>query len=57
MVQTRVRFLSDVIDDLELYARSIEEALLKYHQSKIKEINERIAELWGNVPGPRHRVH
>ena len=47
VVQTRVRFLSDMIDDLELYARSIEEALLKYHQSKIKEINERIAELWG----------
>lgn len=46
MCQTRTKVLRGVLDDLEKYMHAIEEALLQYHQSKIREINERIAELW-----------
>ena len=46
IARTKSRILADVLNDLEKYIRAIEEALLKYHQTKIKEINERIAELW-----------
>ena len=46
LVQTRVRFLATLISDLEKYMQGIEAGLLRYHQTKIKEINERISELW-----------
>ena len=49
LTQTRVRLLTQVIRDLEVYSRGIEEALLQYHQTKIKEINERISELWSQT--------
>ena len=34
---------------MDVYCRAIEEALLRYHQAKIKEINERITELWNQT--------
>ena len=46
ITQTRVRLLTQLIRDLDVYSRGIEEALLQYHHTKIKEINERISELW-----------
>lgn len=46
VAQTRSKVLRAVLSDLEKYMHAIEEALLQYHQSKIREINERIAELW-----------
>lgn len=46
VARTKSLILTGVLNDLEKYVRAIEEALLKYHQTKIKEINERIAELW-----------
>ena len=46
LVQTRVRFLATLISDLEKYMQGIEAGLLRYHQTKIKEINDRISELW-----------
>ena len=46
LVQTRVRFLATLISDLEKYMQGIEAGLRRYHQTKIKEINDRISELW-----------
>ena len=46
LVQTRVRFLATLISDLEKYMQGIEAGLNRYHQTKIKEINDRISELW-----------
>lgn len=35
-----------MLEDFDKYLHSIEESLLVYHQTKIREINERIADLW-----------
>lgn len=35
-----------MIEDLDRYMQGIESGLQKYHQTKIKEINERINDLW-----------
>ena len=49
ITQTRVRLLTQLIRDLDVYSRGIEEAWLQYHHTKIKEINERISELWSQT--------
>ena len=33
-------------EDLDKYMQGIEAGLLKYHQAKIEDINERIRDLW-----------
>ena len=45
-VKVKKSLSQSILDDLEIYLHSIEESLLHYHQTKISEINERIAELW-----------
>ena len=37
---------TQMLEDFDKYLHSIEESLLVYHQTKIREINERISDLW-----------
>jgi DNA repair protein RAD50 len=43
---THYEYYRMLVDDLELYMQSLEEALVKYHKEKIELINKNIAELW-----------
>ena len=43
---THYEYYRMLVDDLELYMQSLEEALVKYHREKIELINKNIAELW-----------
>lgn len=42
----KVLLTKAIINDLDKYLHSVEEALLTYHKTKIEEINERIADIW-----------
>ena len=45
-MKTQVKLIELVLDDLDKYMQGIEAGLLKYHQAKIEEVNERIRDLW-----------
>lgn len=43
---THYEYYRMLVEDLDLYMQSLEEALVKYHREKIELINRNIAELW-----------
>lgn len=43
---THYEYYRMLVEDLDLYMQSLEEALVKYHREKIELINKNIAELW-----------
>lgn len=43
---THYEYYRMLVEDLDLYMQSLEEALVKYHKEKIELINKNIAELW-----------
>jgi len=43
---THFEYYRLLVEDLEVFVRSLESALVKYHRDKIEVINKNIAELW-----------
>ena len=53
----KVLLATQMLEDFDKYLHSIEESLLVYHQTKIREINERISDLWQETYQGRVRTH
>ena len=49
VAQTKVKLITLVIEDLDKYKQAIEAGLVNYHQTKIREINQRISDLWATT--------